>query len=817
MGRGGHRGRRPHKSPASIARSKQRPGKRERRAQRDAGTEASTTVGYTAASGADATSAAAPPATLVEASVNAEGASISGPAIPTAPKAKAVSMSTSAPSRLDPASPSAPPGSTFALLTRPKYKADPAIPPPRGNDSAHSGGVTSPPRPSLPEVALTAPSSEAIASATLPSPDCRWFGTARSEDAQTAGRSVVTILHLPVPAHSDALCPCLGPRQLSPALGSTSCTLSHTLRFVSITAHSRRGGHVSHTASFVTIVAALQTITCCDALLPAPGGHDVRWEAGASSLLPHTDDASGSCSGGSDCLDRRSRPRLPWLFTCPAQRLAQLENALPPLFLRKGLRLRPSQQRPPSEDGSMPASTSFYMTRGGVLRTPKTSWPRPRHNWNPSLDVTYLNASGYCQKDAISLGSCRHFGRGSAFALDDASICYRRILQRTPVQGLLGPPMFKAPGQRRQLPLTPGHMLLDDGREWRRGSVDRLVKTSLYFLGSRPLCFSSSLCLRPSKERLAFTAAYDFIISVLRCPVRLPFPMDGTTFSSHMPRNAGPAQLPLVRDAAVRLHDYGRRPGKDSALSCIQAPARMQTRRCTPSRIGPRLHFCLCLDHASRFPCSKPSSSGRAGFGFQPLLGYGRELGRRCCRKSCTLHCTSLCDGDWGACYCRSTSLQRRACRRGHRRRRRRIAHCRPPRGWRLLFRWHTLRVVPGGYVRRRLLCPSLIWPCCYSRNGRRWHTPPRWSSRASGRHCGLHRSAALIVAIACAASTCHGAPFSLTAGLCGALSFSSVGVCLALLLGLANLVALYWHISHILLRSSTSSHISSAFTCRCI
>ena len=324
-----------------------------------------------------------------------------------------------------------------------------------------------------------------------------------------------------------------------------------------------------------------------------------------------------------------------------------------------------------------------------MLRTPKTSWPRPRHNWNPSLDVTYLNASGYCQKDAISLGSCRHFGRGSAFALDDASICYRRILQRTPVQGLLGPPMFKAPGQRRQLPLTPGHMLLVDGREWRRGSVDRLVKTFLYFLGSRPLCFSSSLCMRPSEERLAFTAAYDTIISVLRCPVRLPFPTGGATFSSHMPRNAGPAQLPIVRDAAIRLHDYGRRPGKDSALSCIQDCARMQTRLYTPSRIGPRLHFCLCLDRASRFHWSKPSSSGRAGFGFQPLSDYGRELGRRCCRKSCTLHCPSLCDGDWGACYCRSASLPRRACRRGRRRRRRRIAHCRPPRGWRLLFRWH--------------------------------------------------------------------------------------------------------------------------------
>ena len=141
---------------------------------------------------------------------------------------------------------------------------------------------------------------------------------------------------------------------------------------------------MSHTASFVTIVAALQTIPCCDALLPAPGGHDVHWEAGDSALLHHTDDASGPCSGGSDCLDRQSRPRLPWLFTCPAQRLAQLANALPPLFLRRGLRLRQSQQRPPSEDGSTPASTSFYMTRGGVLRTPKTSWPRPRHNWNPS-------------------------------------------------------------------------------------------------------------------------------------------------------------------------------------------------------------------------------------------------------------------------------------------------------------------------------------------------------------------------------------------------------------------------------------------------
>ena len=268
--------------------------------------------------------------------------------------------------------------------------------------------------------------------------------------------------------------------------------------------------------------------------------------------------------------------------------------------------------------------------------------------------------------------------------------------------------------------------------------MDRLVKTFLYFLGGRPLCFHRSLCLRPSKERIALTAAYDSIISVLRRPVRLPFLMSGATFSSHMLRDAGPDHLPLVRDAAIRLHDYGRRPGKDSALYYLQDPARMQTRLYTPSRIGPRLRFCLCLDHASRSHWSKPSSSGRAGFGFQPLLAHGRELGRRCCRKSCTLHCPSLRDRDWGACYCRSASLQRRACKRGRRRRRRHIAHCRPPRGW-------------------RLLCRS-----------------------------------ALIVTIACAASTCLGAPFSLTAGLCGALSLSSVGVCLALLLGLANLVALY-------------------------
>ena len=77
-----------------------------------------------------------------------------------------------------------------------------------------------------------------------------------------------------------------------------------------------------------------------------------------------------------------------------AQRLARLANAL---SLRRVLRRRQSQRRPQSDDGSTPASSSSYRRRSGVLRTLRTSWPRPRRNWSPSPDLIFLNASGCCQ------------------------------------------------------------------------------------------------------------------------------------------------------------------------------------------------------------------------------------------------------------------------------------------------------------------------------------------------------------------------------------------------------------------------------------
>ena len=322
-----------------------------------------------------------------------------------------------------------------------------------------------------------------------------------------------------VPAHSAAPCTCLGSWQLNPALGSVSCAMSHTLRLGSITVHSHRGGNTSPTTSLVTTVTAWQTILCCDALLPTHGDHSVHWEAGASALLTHTGDACGPCSGGSDCSDRQCRSGFPSLSTCPAQRLARLANAVPPLSLRRVLRRRQSQRRPQSDDGSTPAS---YRRRSGVLITLTTSWPRPRRNWSPSPDLIFLNASGCCQKDVISLGSCKHFGRGSAFALVAVSSCYRhrQHLLRAPVMGLLCPPMFRAPGPRRQLPLTLERMLLVIGHEWRRGSACWLVRIYMHLLGGRTPCFRRSFCLRPSEERLALTEACVSTISVLRNPVQ---------------------------------------------------------------------------------------------------------------------------------------------------------------------------------------------------------------------------------------------------------------------------------------------------------
>ena len=243
----------------------------------------------------------------------------------------------------------------------------------------------------------------------------------------------------------------------------------------------------------------------------------------------------------------------------------------------------------------------------------------------------------------------------------------------------------------------------------------------------------------------------------------------------------------------------------------------MQTRPYTPSCVGPRLPLCLCSDHTTRSRWSKPSSRVRA-VGLLPLLANGRELGQRCSCGSCRLRCPPLQSRDWGVCYCRPVSLKRSAGKRGGRRRRRRAAHCRPHCGWRLRCRRYALRVVPGGYVRRRLLCPLLSWPCCCRRSWRRWHTSLRWGSRKSlCRPCGLHGSAALIVITTCAACACLGARFSLSASLCSTLTLSLVGVCLALLLGLTDLVTICWHMSRSLLRFGSSSHLSDAFFCRYI
>ena len=85
MGRGGHRGRRPHKSPASIARSKLRPGKRERQAlQHDTTTDVGT--------GPHPSTAATPSPTTTDVPSHTYVAPASRPALTTAPKAKAAPM-----------------------------------------------------------------------------------------------------------------------------------------------------------------------------------------------------------------------------------------------------------------------------------------------------------------------------------------------------------------------------------------------------------------------------------------------------------------------------------------------------------------------------------------------------------------------------------------------------------------------------------------------------------------------------------------------------------------------------------------------------
>ena len=173
MGRGGHRGRRPHKSPASIARSKLRPGKRERQALRHgAADEVDIAATSGAISSASGSVAATPSPTATAASSHTYVAPSTGAAVTTAPKAIAAPMTATSSSRMDLTSPLAPPGSAFSLLTRPKSKAAPALPPSRANASGALPRAPAPPEPSLPEAASAATTSAAVtAEASMPLPD----------------------------------------------------------------------------------------------------------------------------------------------------------------------------------------------------------------------------------------------------------------------------------------------------------------------------------------------------------------------------------------------------------------------------------------------------------------------------------------------------------------------------------------------------------------------------------------------------------------------------------------------------------------------
>ena len=348
---------------------------------------------------------------------------------------------------------------------------------------------------------------------------------------------------------------------------------------------------------------------------------------------------------------------------------------------------------------------------------------------------------------------------------------------------------------------------------------------------ARTSCFRCPFCLHPSEERLALTEACVFTISVLRSRVRAFSPLGGATFSSHESRAAGPAHLPLVRGTAVHFNDYGR---KDSAVHCFQDRISMQTRPYTPSCVGPRLPLCFCSGHTARSRWSKPFSSGRAGFRLLPLLPTVRNL------ASDTLvahvHC-AVCHCPPGIGGHATFSLIRRAGKRSGRRRRRHTARrrrthrgcsrsscscvpllLRPFCGWWLCYRRYTLRVVPGGYVRRRLLCPFSSWPCHCRQSWRRWRTPFSWRSRRSLRRaCDLHGGAAIVIIITCAALACIGARFSFPVSMCSTVTLSLVGVCLASLSRLADLVTICWLMSRSLLPFGFSSPLSGAFLCRYI
>ena len=187
------------------------------------------------------------------------------------------------------------------------------------------------------------------------------------------------------------------------------------------------------------------------------------------------------------------------------------------------------------------------------------------------------------------------------------------------------------------------------------------------------------------------------------------------------------------------------------------------------------------------------------------------------------------------AYYRRPTSLTRCAGQHGCRRRRRRTARhrhaqrvcwrpscscllflLRPARGWLLRCRRYTIRVRPGRYVRRRLLCSLFSWPYRCRRGWQRWHTPSSWRSRRSLRRPrGLRGGAALI--LTCAALACIGARFISLRNMCHTVTLLLVGARLASNLVLADLVATCWPTSRSLLRLGSSLHFFGAFLCRYI
>ena len=214
-----------------------------------------------------------------------------------------------------------------------------------------------------------------------------------------------------------------------------------------------------------------------------------------------------------------------------------------------------------------------------------------------------------------------------------------------------------------------------------------------------------------------------------------------------------------------------------------------------------------------------------------PFLADGRELGRTCSYRSRTFRRLLLPARDWGAYYRRPKSLthragKRRRAPRGRRRHRAdhlrhlRLGPSRSPRPyvpfpsrpfcvWQLCCRWYTLRVVPGGYVRRRTLRPFSSWPflCRMGRLCR--NMPSCWGSqgqlfmnsiwpvhlvcsvpplRSLQYLCGLRGCAALIFIGTC---------LRLLVSMCRDITSSLVDVCLGPLSGLALLAAMCWIVGH--------------------